>query len=89
MVLTNAQVTAFFTNAGQMGIPQPTVDQMALEGIATVSDLSEFNKESLQQLADNLRKPGGGSRILLLVRQLGQRSLPHPLFLGSSLKSGW
>ena len=33
--------------------------QMQQEGIQAVSDLADFEKESLQQLADNLRKPGG------------------------------
>ena len=29
------------------------------EGILTVNDLANFDKDSLSQLADNLRKPGG------------------------------
>ena len=33
--------------------------QMQQEGIQSVADLSDFEKKSLQQLADNLRKPGG------------------------------
>ena len=33
--------------------------QMQQEGIKLVADLADFEKESLQQLADNLRKPGG------------------------------
>ena len=32
---------------------------MGIEGIVTVGDLADINKDSLQQLADNLRKPGG------------------------------
>ena len=59
MVLTAAQTTAFFEHADQMGIPHITVVQLQAEGITSVSDLADFNKDSLQQLADNLRRPGG------------------------------
>ncbi len=59
MVLTAAQTTAFFEAADQMAIPHATVVQMVIEGITTVDDLAEFDKDSLQQLADNLRRPGG------------------------------
>ena len=33
--------------------------QMQHEGIHSVADLADFDKDSLQQLVDNLRKPGG------------------------------
>jgi hypothetical protein len=41
-----------------MDIPNPTVVQMQAEGITNVQGLADFDKESLQQLADNLRRPG-------------------------------
>ena len=59
MALTAAQTAAFFEHDVQMGMPHETVVQMATEGIVTVGDLAEFDKDSLQQLADNLRRPGG------------------------------
>ena len=59
MVLTSTQTTAFFEQPDQMGIPHVTVVQLQAEGITLVSDLTDFNKDSLQQLADNLRCPGG------------------------------
>ena len=59
MVLTVAQMTTFFEHANQMGIPHTTVLQLQSEGITLVSDLVDFNKDSLQQLVDNLRCPGG------------------------------
>ena len=59
MVLTVAQTTTFFEHADQMGIPPANVLQLQSEGITLVSDLADFNKDSLQQLADNLRRPGG------------------------------
>ena len=42
-----------------MGIPHATVVQLQQEGIMSVDDLADFDKDSLQQLADNLRRPGG------------------------------
>ena len=33
--------------------------QVFKEGIATVSDLVKFDKSSLQQIAGNIRRPGG------------------------------
>jgi hypothetical protein len=41
-----------------MGITHATVVQLATEGIMSVIDLADFDIESLQQLADNLRRPG-------------------------------
>mmetsp|Transcript_33177 Transcript_33177/g.50752 ORF Transcript_33177/g.50752 Transcript_33177/m.50752 type:complete len:93 (+) Transcript_33177:65-343(+) len=59
MLLMAAQMLVFFTHADQTAIPNETVNQLANKGIAAVSDLSEFNKESLKQILDNLRNPGG------------------------------
>ena len=59
MVLTGTQTTAFFEQPDQMGIPHVTMVQLQAEGITSVSDLTDFNKDSLQQLVDNLRRPGG------------------------------
>ena len=58
MVLTVAQTTTFFEHAEQMGIPHTTVLQLQSKGITLVADLADFDKDSLQQLADNLRCPG-------------------------------
>ena len=58
MVLTVAQMTTFFEHVDQMGIPHTTVLQLCAEGIEAVADLADFDKDS-QQLADNLRHPGG------------------------------
>jgi hypothetical protein len=59
MPITAAQTAAFFTGQDQMGIPAATVARMAMEGLVTVSDLADFDKDSLHQMADNLRRPGG------------------------------
>ena len=52
-------MTTLFEHANQMGIPHTTVLQLQSERITLVSDLVDFNKDSLQQLAENLRCPGG------------------------------
>ena len=54
MVLTAAQTTAFFENNDQMGIPHATVIQLQQEGIDTIDDSADFDKDSLVQLAANL-----------------------------------
>ena len=59
MVLTATQTTAFFEHADQMGIPHVTMLQLQAEGITSVSNLADFNKDSLQQFVDNLRCKGG------------------------------
>ena len=58
MVLSMAQTTTFFEHTTQMGIPHTTMLQLESEGITLVSDLADFNKDSLQQLVDDLRCPG-------------------------------
>ena len=42
-----------------MAIPHDTVVELNNEGIVTVEDLADFDRESLKQVADNLRRPGG------------------------------
>ena len=54
MVLTATQVMAFFQDAEQMAIPKATVDELAVEGIATVDDLGEFLKDDIDRVAKNL-----------------------------------
>ena len=48
MVLTAAQTTAFFESPEQMGIPHTTMVSMQQEGIQSVADLTDFEKQSLQ-----------------------------------------
>ena len=61
MVFTGAQTTSFFEDADQMAIPHATVVQLATEGINNVDDLGEFDKDNLNQVATNLRRPPGGA----------------------------
>jgi hypothetical protein len=59
MPLTAAQQTAFFEEAAQMGIPNATVVQLQQEGIDNVDDLVDFDKDTIEQIAANLRRPAG------------------------------
>ena len=49
----------FFEDDKQMGIPHAMVIQLQTEGIMAIGDLADFEKDSLQQLADNLCCSGG------------------------------
>ena len=58
MPITNAQATAFFTEAAQMGLSNRTRAFLQTEGINTVDDLGEFTTaEDWKQIVDNARKP--------------------------------
>ena len=64
MVFTAAQTTAFFEGADQMAIPNATVLELANEGIQTVTDLSEFDKTSIEAISYNLRRPAQGNPLV-------------------------
>ena len=89
MVLTAAQMTLFFENVVQMGVQHATVVQLALEGIQTVDDLADFDKEALQQLADNLRRPGDRVPTPTQGQLLDQPFQQQPLFLEQNLRNVW
>ena len=59
MVINTAKMTTFYEHSNQMVIPHTTVVQLHAEAIEAVEDLADFDKDSLQQLVDNLRCPGG------------------------------
>jgi predicted RecB family nuclease len=54
MLLTAAQTTAFFEQDAQMGILNDTVVQLQEEGITTVYDLADFDKDTMEQISANL-----------------------------------
>jgi hypothetical protein len=59
MPITAAQTTGFFEDAAQMGVPHRTVVKLQEGGITLVDDLAEFRKETISEVAQNLRRPGG------------------------------
>ena len=56
MPLTNQQVTTFFENADNLGIPQDVRAALREEGIDSVDDLLEFDKTAIEQIASNFRR---------------------------------
>ena len=59
MAITGAHTTLFFKANEQMAIQLLTLAQLRNEGITMINYLGEFDKDTLQQIADNLRRPGG------------------------------
>jgi flagellar hook-basal body complex protein FliE len=59
MPFTAAQTTSFFEDANQMSIPNATRLQLQTEGLDTIHDLLEFDDDTLKQITENLRRPGG------------------------------
>jgi len=58
MVLTAAQLTAFWTNGAQMGLSARTRTQIAAEGLVTPDNFVDFNEEAdLEGLFKILSKP--------------------------------
>ena len=58
-----------------MAIPHDTVTQLATEGITNVDNLAEFDKENLQQVASNLRRPPGGAAAFTFGAKSAKRLL--------------
>ena len=57
MVFTAAQLTAFFTTGGYLGLSARTATALAAEGITAPADLAEIDKEGLAAIFCNLHKP--------------------------------
>jgi hypothetical protein len=57
MPFTAAEIATFFTNAANMGITLCTTGAFAAEGITTLADLAEFDKEGMTSILCNLCKP--------------------------------
>ena len=79
--MTAAQTTAFFEEAAQMGIPNALVAQLQVEGIVSVDDLAGFDKDTIAQIAANLRRPAGRIPDPNLERLQVRRFLLHLLCL--------
>ena len=67
MVLIAAQATVFFEGASQMSMPHHARVQLQSECITDPSDLVDFTEEAMAMISQNLRRPGGGSKIRILM----------------------
>ena len=56
MVLTAAQITAFFQEPTQMAIPAASRNALTNEGIEHPNDLLDFDKTSISEMAANFRR---------------------------------
>ena len=61
-LLSPPKIATFFSNAANMGLTLRTTGAFAAEGIVTPADLAEFDKEGMQSIFHNLRKPLKGLR---------------------------
>jgi hypothetical protein len=57
MPATAAKIVTFFTDAMNMGLTPCSATAFAAEGIATPADLTEFDKNGMESIFHNLRKP--------------------------------
>ena len=58
MVLTAAQIQHFFEDVDGMAMAHETIVKITYEGIDNPTDLIDFDKATLKQVAESLRKPG-------------------------------
>ena len=73
MVLTGAQTTVFFKNAGQMGLSNQTHLQLQLEGTTMMGDMAEWDTDQWDDFATDCRRPvmvPGAADPAILVYQL-------------------
>ena len=75
MVFTTVQTTSFFEDADQMVTPHATVTQLLIKGIDIVHDLRDFDKDILNQVVRNLRRPPGGAAAFIFGAKLQKRLL--------------
>ena len=69
-MLINAKITALFTADDQMALSAATFTQLEVEGIQTVDDLVDFDKDFLDQVTNNLRRPVGGANAFTFSAKL-------------------
>ena len=75
MVFDTGSITAFFKERGQIGLSACTCIAVADEGIVAPDDLSEFTKDGLETVFQNLRKP---PKTLVIPMNAGVPIVNHP-----------
>ena len=82
MVLTAVQITNFFTQPTQIGVPAATMDRLQQEGIASPVDLKDFDDEALKIVKENLQHPAG--RVADPNPNANGATIPTPAFVFSA-----
>ena len=59
MPFTNAQTQAFFQDNDQMAIDEDTMEAINEQGLDSVSDLADFDKDDIERISSGLRRPPG------------------------------
>ena len=75
MAFVAGSITAFFEELGQMGLSAHTRLTVAAKGIVAAGDLSEFTKDGLETMFQNLRKP---PETLVVPMNAGMPITNHP-----------
>eukprot|EP00957_Ditylum_brightwellii_P066453 5044828-Ditylum_brightwellii.AAC.1 len=60
--LNKTQTNTFFTSSKQMEVAKEMLAQLGKEGTEELEDLAEFGKEIWKQVAENLKRLGGGMK---------------------------
>ena len=83
MPWTANQISSFFENNDQMGIPNRTLTAMRNEGITTIDDLAEFEDDDFKTMVESFRHPP----LIPDPNNAAQQVRQHPFQLGArSLK---
>ena len=58
-MITGSETTLLFETNNQMDIPNKTVSHIVNEGISKVTNIPPFDKDTLQEITENIRRPEG------------------------------
>ena len=58
-ILTESKIINFLKDQNQMGLDEEAIQGLLSEDIVSPLDLAEFEKEQIEILATNMRKPKG------------------------------
>ena len=87
MVLTSANFTSFFENSTQMEIIHKNIIQLKSEGIDGPYDLVDLYVESISNISNRFRRPGGRLRDLIPGDFMGANIPTTPFSFGAKSQS--
>ena len=71
VAFNNAQLEAFFSNVGQMGLPPQVRERLSTEGLTTIDNFKDFKDDELQAAFKNMRTSIPG--LPAVLKQLNAR----------------